>query len=457
MAAGASSPGAWAGLAAVAAAAAGVGERAIAACGARRALRMVGGGDDSAGGAEAAAAAVARRREWDSREPAICTDIEPLVWDTEEEYDAIVEAEIESGNAPRMDGHSSGTADAPLAQLAAPPEPAPDETRSVHRFERFEAAPDARQWEGAQPVDVMRRALKFYARGAHPTPNVYTPTGRLRVGAANGAMARCEKFVGRETQSGPDRIGARKPETAHAQDLVWVCLQRHGMTAAAEALLAALQEPGQPAQADGEEVCAHPIRTRAHADTPLARAQHQHPPHCRCTRTWQQRAHEPPLPEARTQSTRTHTRHGRPGEQAWHQQRGARRYRTQQRGRADHESTARPRQRAAQRSKARQQVRAAQRSKHGSEHAPLRGAKQGSEDAPLRVAETSMAAEARRSGGWRGAQQRQHAAQEASTAATARRSRVGSGQRCRSIVRRGAGTHAEPEGHLPPLSAPSPP
>ena len=430
------------------------------------------------------------------------------MWDTEEEYDAIVEAEIESGNAPRMDGHSSGTADAPLAQLAAPPEPAPDETRSVHRFERFEAAPDARQWEGAQPVDVMRRALKFYARGAHPTPNVYTPTGRLRVGAANGAMARCEKFVGRETQSGPDRIGARKPETAHAQDLVWVCLQRHGMTAAAEALLAALQEPGQPAQADGEEVCAHPIRTRAHADTPLARAQHQHPPHCRCTRrtsTWQQRAHEPPLPEARTQSTRTHTRHGRPGEQAWHQQRGARRYRTQQRGRADHESTARPRQRAAQRSKARQrvraaqrskarqraraaqrskarqrvraaqrskarqraraaqrskarqQVRAAQRSKHGSEHAPLRGAKQGSEDAPLRVAETSMAAEARRSGGWRGAQQRQHAAQEASTAATARRSRVGSGQRCRSIVRRGAGTHAEPEGHLPPLSAPSPP
>ena len=64
----------------------------------------------------------------------------------------------------------------------------------------------------------------------------------------------------------------RKPETAHAQDLMWVCLQRHGMTAAAKALLAALQEPGQPAQADGAEVCTHPIGTRAHAGTSPARA-----------------------------------------------------------------------------------------------------------------------------------------------------------------------------------------
>jgi len=124
------------------------------------------------------------------------------------------------------------------------------------RFEPMECTKDAAV-VCAWPVGhLVEEALRLYREGRHCTPNLYTKKGNLRaMSTANGAIARCEKFVERELD--PDRVRARSQCTARAQDLLTIAAEQYGTPLVVQTLLGQLMGSGPPGEDSGDEQASH--------------------------------------------------------------------------------------------------------------------------------------------------------------------------------------------------------
>lgn len=113
------------------------------------------------------------------------------------------------------------------------------------RFEPFECTRDADELRKWSVRDLVREALRLYGLGRHPAPNVWTPKGNLRAKETpNGVIARCEGFIGRETDGG--RVRAKSQHTARAQDIMTIAVEMHGHRLVVRMLMEVLIANGPP-------------------------------------------------------------------------------------------------------------------------------------------------------------------------------------------------------------------
>ena len=122
-----------------------------------------------------------------------------------------------------------------------------------HRFEPWEATPDAEALRQLTVGQLANMAMQLYAEGRHDTPNMFTKAGNLRaLNTANGVYARARKFIERETEA--DRVRARRRQVARAQDIVAIMVEVHGLPATIQQLVYILTDEAVvgEAQADAD-------------------------------------------------------------------------------------------------------------------------------------------------------------------------------------------------------------
>ena len=120
------------------------------------------------------------------------------------------------------------------------------------RHEPMSCTPDAEAMRARELADLVAGALALYARGRHPTPNLWTAAGNLRAWkTANGVVARCQKFRERETE--PERVRARSRYVARAQDLLTIATEVYGVEETVEALIEQIVGNHPPASSDEDD------------------------------------------------------------------------------------------------------------------------------------------------------------------------------------------------------------